>query len=417
MDFTARALKHTLACALTLALATPPIRSAAAQSPERNSTHSTDYFLYIGSFTGPAPNGHPDGGTPSKGIYVATFNSATGDLGVAQLAAEIPDPSFLAISPDQRFLYAAIETQPESFASAYAIDASTGKLHLLNKLSSGGAGTAFISLDRTGKFALLAHYGSSSVSVISIKPDGSLGEMTAFIQHSASHSVSRDPSEAPVIPRPHSIVVSPDNRFAIVPDLGLNKLFIYGFDPTTGSLSRFPPSAIDLAPDEGPRHFVFSPDGKFGYLIAQTTGNVIVFSWDQLHGTLTQLQAAPSFPKGLDASNMSAEIAITPDGKFLYESNRRTHGPNHELGPDSIGVYSVNPHTGLLTEVQQAAQDAALPRCITIDPTGRYLLMGAQQNNRIEVFRIDPHDGKLSNTGKSTFVHTPACMQFASGPR
>jgi 6-phosphogluconolactonase len=114
---------------------------------------------------------------------------------------------------------------------------------------------------------------------------------------------------------------------------------------------------------------------------------------------------------------MSAEIALTPDGRFLYESNRRTHGPDHQLGPDSIGVYAVNPHTRLLTEVQKFAVDAALPRCITIDPTGGYLLMGAQQNNRIEVFRIDSHDGRLSDTGKSTFVHTPACMQFAPGPR
>jgi 6-phosphogluconolactonase len=414
-----------LALSLTLAFGAGAVYSASAQNrPASTGSRSAsrpgkNFYLYIGSFTGVAPNGHPDGGTPSKGIYVARFNSATGNLDHPQLAAEVNNPTFLAVSPNHRFLYAATETSPASYVSAYAISGTTGKLRLLNKLPTGGAGTAHIAMDRTGKFVMLANYGSGSVAVMRVKTDGSLGEITAFMQHSvgSGRGSASNPPPRPVSPHPHSLVMSPDNRFAIVPDLGMDKIFIYSFDVKTGRLSDFPPSSVALPPNDGPRHFVFAPNGKFGYLIAQDTGNVEVFIWDAAQGTLTPLQTVHTVPPGLDVQNMSAEIGITPNGKFLYESNRRTHSPNRTLGPDSIGIYAIDPEKGTLTEAGQFDRGTSIPRCFSIDPTGSYLLVGAQQNNHIDVLSINQENGELIDTGHPISIHSPACMQFVPAAR
>jgi 6-phosphogluconolactonase len=381
----------------------------AAPRQAKHSAAPKNFFLYLGTFIGSTPGGHADGNPQSKGIYMARFNAETGALSAPVLAAELGNPTFLTLSSDQRFLYAITETDPEAFVSSYAIDRHTGALRMLNRLPSGGSGTAYLSLDRTGRFILLAHYGSASVTVIQIDSDGSLGKLTSFVQHSA-----RRPADggAPPVPRPHATVPSPDNRFVIVPDLGLNKIFVYKFDAEKGVLA-IPATVVDLPPDDGPRHFIFSPDGKFGYLIAQTSGNVEVFRWDQPAGTLSLVQTATSFPKGLDAINMSAEIGMTPDGKFLYESNRRTHGPSHDQGPDSIVAYQVNQETGALTKVQDLDMGGSIPRCFSIDPTGEFMVVGGQQTNRVELYRIDHDNGKLSSSGVSIPIHTPACMLFA----
>jgi 6-phosphogluconolactonase len=380
----------------------------AAPEQVRYNNAPKSFFLYIGSFIGSTPGGHPDGNPPSKGIYMARFNAEIGALSAPVLAAEVANPTFLAVSPNQRFLYAITESDPEAFVSSYAIDRHTGGLRMLNRMPTGGSGTAYLSLDKTGRFILLANYGSASVTVIQINSDGSLGKLTSFVQHSARRAAG---GGAPTVPLPHSTIASPDNRFVLVPDLGLNKIFVYKFDAEKGVLA-FPATVIDLAPDDGPRHFVFSPDGKFGYLIAQTSGNVDVFHWDQTTGTLSPVQTATSFPKGLGAINTSAEIGITPNGKFLYESNRRTHGTSLELGPDSIVAYQVNQETGALTKIQDVDMGGSIPRCFSIDPTGGYLVVGGQQTNRVELYRIDHESGKLSNSSVSIPVHTPACMQF-----
>jgi 6-phosphogluconolactonase len=389
--------------------------SERAPNPAKGRSAQKQYLLYIGSYTGPAPNGYPDNTPPSKGIYVAHFNAGTGELGAPTLAAEADNPSFLAASADHRFLYAISETEPEAFVTAYAVDQHTGRLRMLNKLPTAGAIAATVSLDRASKFVLIANFGSGSISVIQVEPDGSLGKLTSFIQHFVprrSRGAQGEPPSMPESPHPHNIVVSPDNRFLVVPDLGLNKIFVYTFDAAKGTIG-LPAKTVDLAPDEGPRHFVFSPDGKFGYLIAQTSGNVDAFSWDGSAGVLTPIQTAPSLPEGLKVTNLSAEIGISPNGKFLYESNRRSHGPSRELGPDSIVAYDINSHNGTLTKIQESDLGASIPRCFSIDPTGAYLLVGAQQDNLVEVYRIDPKDGKLSKTDQSINVHTPACMQFA----
>ncbi len=374
--------------------------TTAASKPVIQSAVGKNFFLYVGSFTGAAANGHPDGKEPSKGIYMARFNAETGALSSPVLAAEVANPTFLAVSSNQRFLYAITESDPEAFVSSYEIDPHTGGLRMLNRLPSGGSVTAYLSLEKTDRFVLLANYGSASVTIIQINADGSLGKLTSFVQHAARHT----PGVAtPPVPRPHATIASPDNRFVVVPDLELNKIFVYKFDAEKGVLT-YPAKVTGLTPNDGPRHFVFSPDGKFGYLIAETSGNVEVFRWDAASGTLSPVQTAASFPKGLDATNMSGEIGITPNGKFLYESNRRTHGPSHDLGPDSIVAYQVNPGDWSIDQGSRCRHGRVYPALFlyrsnrrihdcrrSTDQSRRRLSHRSEGRDAIELGRVDPY--------------------------
>jgi 6-phosphogluconolactonase len=376
---------------------------------------ANEYFLYSGTYTGfkYISHGNPAGESHSQGIYVSRFRPATGDLSEAKLAATIRNPSFLAISPDHRFLYAASEDplslgparDHESYISAYAIDPKTGELHSLNTVPSGGTSTCYLSVDKTGKHVLTASFGSGSISVLRVREDGGLGEQTAFVQH-IGHSGTQTQAH------PSAFDVSPDNRFAIVPDLGLDKALIYRFDASTGAVSPLDPPFAAVPVGSGPRHFVFASTGKFGYLMNELNGVISVFAWDPGQGTLTNLQdASTQFPDFV-GSNHTAEIQISPDGRFLYQSNRRLR-PDNVRGPDTIGVFAIDAERGTLTLVEQTPTGGIMPRSFAVDPTGHYLLAANELTNNIVVFRIDPATGKLTKTGKEIMVDTPVCLQFA----
>ncbi len=383
------------------------------------SAQDKDYFVYFGTYTGFRFVRHSKtqgvGESHSKGIYVSRFNAATGALSDPELAAEITNPSFLTISPDHRYLYAVTEDPLSvgppldhvSYVSSYTIDSATGKLRLLNTLPTGGTSTCFISTDKTGKYVLMANFGSGSVSVIKIKEDGSLGELTSFIQD-IGHSVNPAIQNAP---HPHSILVSPDNRYVIVSDLGLDKIFIFHFDDKTGQLS--PPDApfATVKPGGGPRHFAFSPSGKFAYQLSEMSGIVDAFAWDPAAGTLTNIGSYGTVPHDFKGDNHSAEIAISPDGKYLYESNRRNTGDTG-WGPDTIGVFAINPDKGTLTLVEQSLSGAIMPRNFAIDPTGAYLLVAHQYSNNVMVFKIEPATGRLEKTGHEIKLDVPVSIQF-----
>jgi 6-phosphogluconolactonase len=372
---------------------------------------SKDFFLYSGTYTGfkfvrhSLPVGA--GQSKSKGIYVVRFNAATGAMGKPELAAEIANPSFITIAPNHKFLYAVSEDPTSvgppldhaSYVSAFAIDATTGKLKLLNTKPTGGTSTCFLSMDMEGKYVMLANFGSSSVTILNVHPDGSIGGMTAFMQH-IGHSV--DPL-IQAAPHPHSVVVSPDNKHVVVSDLGQDKLFVYDFDDNTGALDPPEPSFATVAPGGGPRHFTFGRDGKFGYQISEMSGALNVFSWEA--GKLTPLQAVSTVTPGLVTDNHSAEIEVSPDGHFLYESNRRV-APDGSRGPDSIGVFAIDPAKGTLKEVQEQ-QTIIMPRSFTIDPTGSYLLAASELNNTIVSYKIDRTTGTLTATGKQITLDTP----------
>lgn len=402
MRCSSRIVLRVVALGLALVIARPAV------------ARDKEFLLYAGTYTGfkYISHGNPVSGSHSQGIYVSRFRPATGELTEAQLATRVSNPSFLAVSPDHRFLYAASEDplsvgparDHESYVSAYAIDRKTGKLRLLNLVPSGGTSTCYLSVDKTGKYILTASFGSGSISILRVKKDGSLGEQSAFMQH-IGHS--GNPTQA----HPSSNDVSPDNHFVSVADLGLDKVLIYHFDPNTGALSPLEPAFAALPAGSGPRHFIFDAAGKHAYLMNELTDVVSVYAWDSTHGTLTSLQDVSTELPDYVGSNHTAEIAISPNGKFLYQSNRRLR-KDDVRGPDTIGVFAIDPGKGTLTPVEQASTEGIMPRSFTIDPTGKYLLAANEVTNNIVVFSIDETTGKLSKTGKEIKVDTPVCLQF-----
>jgi 6-phosphogluconolactonase len=378
---------------------------------------ASEYFVYFGTYTGFTymKEGLPAGGSHSKGIYVSRFQPATGHLSEPALAVEAINPAYLAVHPNQKFLYVATEDPlslgPDfdhaSYVSAYAIDAATGKLRLLNTLPTGGTSTCYLSIDKTGRYVLMANFGSSSVTVLRINDDGSLGEQTAFMKHIGR---GKDPSFQSKA-HPHSIDVSPDNRYAVVSDLGVDKVFVYRFDEKTGKLSRDDPPFVESEAGGGPRHFVFDEAGRFGYSLHEMSGFITVLAWDAQNGTLTKVQDAKTLaPNSVGASD-SAEIAIHPTGKFLYESNRRFRGAAL-WGPDTIGVFAIDSVKGTLTEVEQVAPGGTMPRQFAIDPTGAYLFSANELTGNVVIFRIDAGTGRLTQTKTEVKIDVPVCIVF-----
>ena len=398
---------------LVFAFALLAISAAVAQD--------NDYFMYVGTYTGFKYVHHSKtwgvGDSHSKGIYVSRFHAATGEVSEPELAAEMVNPSFLTISPNHRFLYAVSEDplslgpplDHSSYVSAFAIDSATGKLRLLNTAPASGTSTCYISIDKTGKFVMMANFGSGSVSVVRVKEDGSLGELTAFIQNVGG---SVDPS-IQTAPHPHWIGVSPDNRYVVVSDLGMDKVQIFRFDAETGKLSPPDPPFATVYPGGGPRHFAFHPTAKFGYQLSEMSGTVDVYAWDPSKGTLTEVQRAQTVPHDFFGGNHSGEIEIHPSGKFLYESNRRTQSEFVRGPGQHRSVRHRSRRNGTLTPVEQVDSGGIMPRNFKIDPTGAYLFSANQLSNNIVVLKIDGATGRLTRTGKELKVDTPVCIQFA----
>ncbi len=367
---------------------------AAPASPKK-------YFVYVGTYTAEA-------GSTSKGIYAYRFDSDTGELTSLGLAAETTNPSFLAVHPNHRFLYAVNETgnyqgQKSGAVSAFSIDRATGKLTLLNEVASKGADPCYITVDKTGKWVLVANYTGGSVAVFPVLEDGRLGEASAFIQHTG-HGADPERQEGP---HAHSIDLSPDERFAIVDDLGLDETLVYKFDKAKGSLTLNNPQIYTTLakadPGAGPRHFAFNPNGKFAYVVNEIQSTVSVFSYDRSGGILRRLQTISTYPKDFSAHNDDAEIQVDPSGKFLYASNR---------GHDSIAVFAIDPDKGTLTLIEYAPTRGKTPRSFEIAPGGSLLFAANEKSNNIVVFSIDAKTGRLTPTGKVLDVSEPVCVKF-----
>jgi 6-phosphogluconolactonase len=398
-----------------LLLCSPPL---ASRGQSTTPAGGGDYYMYVGTYTGFKFVRHnlPQrvGENKSKGIYVARFHAATGKFDEPALAAEIANPSFVAVSPNGRFLYAVSEDPTSvgppldhaSYVTAYAIDPTTGHLRFLNTKPTGGTSTCFLSMDKTGHYIMMANFGSGSVTILNAHPDGSIGGMTAFMQHLGK---SKDP-QIQNMPHPHSIIASPDNKYVIVSDLGLDKIFVYHFDDKTGALSPPSPDYAAIEPGGGPRHFMFTPDGRFGYQLSEMSGHIDAFAWDSANGRLNPIQVVNTVTPGLVTDNHSAEIAISPDSRFLYESNRRV-APDGSRGPDSIGVYAIDRSSGRLAQLEEV-QTVIMPRSFALDPTGSYLLSASELNNKIVVYKRDQATGKLSPTVAEITIDTPVCLVF-----
>jgi 6-phosphogluconolactonase len=271
-------------------------------------------------------------------------------------------------------------------------------LQLLNDQSTKGSALCHITVDRTGKNVLVASYGGGSVAVLPIGNDGRLGSVSSFVQH---HDSSIDPQRQRK-PHAHSINLDVANRFAFVPDLGLDKVMIYRFDPAAGTLEPNDPPSASVAPGSGPRHFAFHPDGRHAYVINETASTVTGFDYDPADGTLGEFQTLSTLPAPTPG-NSTAEVQVHPSGKFLYGSNR---------GHNSIAIFTIDPASGKLTPVGYQGAGIKVPRNFGIDPTGTYLIVANLEGNSLIVFRIDQQSGQLTPTGSSIAVSKPACVKF-----
>ena len=353
------------------------------------------YRVFVGTYTG--------GDSISKGVYSCEFDAETGKLSDPVLAAELINPSFLAIHPSGKYLYAVNEVSEGPGRGNGAVTALTinadGTLTKINHQASEGGAPCHCNVDSTGTNLLIANYGGGNVAVYPISEDGSLKPVSCNIQHEGS-SVDKSRQEAP---HAHSINVSSDNKFAYAADLGLDKIMIYKLDAEAHTLSPANQPAALVTPGGGPRHFSIHPSGKFAYTNNEMTMVVTGFSRNQEDGSLKAIQEISTIPAGFDGRKSTAECLVHPSGKFLYVSNR---------GHETITAYTIDQETGLLTYVENEPTGGKEPRNFFIDPSGKWLLAENQNSDTVYVFSIDQQTGALKQTGDFVTVGRPVCIRM-----
>jgi len=355
-------------------------------------SNAQDKFdLLIGTYT--------SGASTSKGIYVYTFDSKTGKLDYKNEVNGIENPSYLTISPNQKNVYAISESGGEGMVYSYDYDSSTGKLTFKNKESAGGQGPCYVSVDKTGSYVFTANYGSGSLAAVPALKDGSLGSSVQEIYNKGNVINGKEgPS------RMHSVVISPDNKYLFAPNLGIDKIGVYHFDSNASSnpLTHAEPAFINMPSGSGPRHFIFHPNGKYAYVIQELDGGIT--SFDYKDGRLSPKQTVSILPAGFEGKFGAADIHISPDGRFLYGSNR--------IDINEIVIYSIDQNTGKLTFVARQSSLGKTPRNFVIDPTGNFLLVANQDTDDIIVFNRNPKTGLLTPTDISLKIGRPVCLKF-----
>ena len=351
-----------------------------------------ELLVYIGTYTK----------AEEQGIHWLKLDMGTGKMASVGKLAGQKNPSFLAIHPNKKFLYAVNEIgnykgEKAGGVSSYSIDPKTGALTFLNQQSSKGGAPCHLVLDATGRNVLVANYTGGSVVSLPVSRKGRLRKASSFIKHEGSSILK--PRQA--APHGHSINVSPGNKFAVAAVLGLDKVLVYGFDPKGGKLT--PAGYAKVAPGAGPRHFAFHPNGKFAYVINEITLTVTAFAWDEGKGKLSELQTITTLPVERGKGMSTAEVQVHPSGKFLYGSNR---------GHNTIAVFSIDQKAGKLKAVQHQSTLGKTPRNFGIDPTGKFLVAANQSSSDIFTFHIDQGTGELEPTGHSVKIPMPVCVKF-----
>ncbi len=345
-------------------------------------------LVFIGTYTR----------TTSQGIYAVRLDTVTGALTSPVLAAATPNPSFLALTPDRKFLYAVNESN--AMAAAFATDLAAGTLRTLQlPQSSGGAAPCHLVVDPTQRTLLVANYHTGIVAAIPLHPDGTLG-VPNIIPH-YGHSV--DPVRQ-VSPHVHSVTLSPDDRFVIVCDLGLDRIFTYRLDAARAQLTPAEPPFVATTPGAGPRHFAFGAGGRHAYAVTEMGSTVIVFDYDPATGALTAWQTLPTLPPDFKGESSGAEIRVHPNGRFVYASNR---------GHDSIAVFAVEAATGRLSLVEVVPCGGKNPRNFSLSPDGAWLVCANQNSNSLTVLKVDAQTGRLTLTPHSASLPLPVCVLFA----
>jgi len=353
-------------------------------------------LIFVGTYT-------PKDGA-SRGIYAVRLDPATGAFGAPTVAAETPNPTFLAWHPGGRVLYALGEgpgpdgkTSPG--AVAFAADAGTGALTRLAAAGAGGGGVTHLATDATAGLLALVSYTGGQVAAFKLAPDGTLGARTSFLAHQGA--LGPNPARQDK-PHPHSVTFSPDNRFAYVCDLGLDRIRIYGVDPAAGTLT--PAGEAAAAPGAGPRHSKLSPDGRFLYVINELDATLATYAREPATGALTLRQSVATLPEDFRGENLCAEVRLHPNGRFVYGSNR---------GHDSLVVFARDPESGTLTFVQRVPCGGRHPRNFALSPDGAWLVCANRDSNNVASFRVDPATGRLTPSGQAATVPQAVCVLFA----
>jgi 6-phosphogluconolactonase len=357
---------------------------------------------YIGTYTS-----HNGAGNGSTGIYSFQWDPKTGSLTDMRAAGIATNPSFLVLHPNGRFLYAVSEGGPTDAdrITAFAVSDSnsSGQLRDLGSVSSMGKGPCHLSLDSSGRWLFVANYGSGSIAVYPVRSDGTLGDARQTIQQ-------QDPAaadESPKRPHAHEVVPSPDGRFLLSVDLGLDKVFIYRFDPVSGALTANDPAALQFPSKYGPRHLVFSKDARRVYLLTELTAKLVTLGWDAARGSLIQLAETSALPPGYAGQPSGAELALSRDGRFLYASNRAQS--------NTITAFRIG-SDGLPAVIGSIESGGQTPRFIVIDPSDRFVLAANQDSNNIAVFRIDPVSGALTRQPGQSPLPAPVDIVFQHHP-
>jgi 6-phosphogluconolactonase len=353
-------------------------------------THKT--YLFVGTYTD---------NQPDNGIYIYEFDSSTGDLKAVSHGINVTNPSFLTLSPKGNFIYACTDTKmPDAGSvSAFQFDSISGSITFLNKQSSGGENPVYLTTSKNNEFVINTNYTAGSVSVFSTNTDGSLNPLNQLIAFKGSSINTRRQEKAHI----HAAVFSPDFKYIYFPDLGSDKIRVFEFNPTQKQpLKGIKRLDIHSVPGSGPRHFTFHLNGKLAYCIEELSGMVAAYSVEK--GKLDSIQRIFSYSKQQDDYN-SADIHISPDGQFLYASNRWDH-------ENTLSIFSINQTTGMLKMIGHQSTFGDNPRNFVIDPSGNFLIVANQVSNNLVVFKRDPKTGILTKTASEITVKTPTCLQM-----
>ena len=349
--------------------------------------------LYVGTYTASGK---------SDGIYLYRMDTGTGALTRVNSFKSI-NPSFLTIDRSKRYLYAVNEVDQYAGkagggVSAFEIDPATGNLRLLNEQATQGADPCYLTIDRRGKTLLVANYTGGSVTTLPVRSDGTLGMAKEVKQHEGSSIKEQQKG-----PHAHCIILDSAERYALAADLGIDKVMIYRFDPTTGKLIAGKQSSADLQQGAGPRHLTLHPNGKYLYVINELDSTMTVFKYNGKNGTLEQVETVSTLPGDFSGVSYCADVHVSPSGKFLYGSNR---------GHNSIVVFEIDGGTGKLKQLEHVSTEGNWPRNFVIDPAGRFLLVANQRSDNVVTFAIDPQTGRLKPTGQVTEIPVPVCLKF-----
>ena len=355
---------------------------------------SQSALVYVGTYTS----------GDSQGIYILSLDYASGELRSVETINGVTNPSYLALNHHRNYLYAVNEEtefqgKKSGAVSAFAIDKNTGSLKFLNKQATLGGAPCYVSVSINDKYILVANYVGGNVSVFPVMSDGSLGASIDVEQHTGK-SVNPDRQEGP---HAHCIVLDPSGRFAYSCDLGTDKIMIYRFDSASGNLTHANQPFVASKPGSGPRHLTLHTNGLYAYVINELDCTVSVLAVDKSTGALKEIQNLPTLPSDFKSQNTSADIHVSPNGKFLYCSNR---------GFDGITAFKIDEKSGKLEFLSRQSTMGKTPRNFVIDPTGKFLLVANQTSNSIVTFRIDPATGTLTPTGHSATIPTPVCLKF-----